>query len=73
VYVKEKHGEIHLDGEVLDHDERKVSRHGSSDHVSLPKAWVQKYLKGTVLELTLIRDSEGDLCIVAHKPKAETA
>jgi len=66
--LKKKRGEIHVDGELLDNDERKVGRVGCSDHVSLPSQW-KTFLVGTVVELSLVRDSEGELCIVISKPK----
>ena len=72
MHVKKKHAEISLEGEVLDTAQRHVTRHGNSDHVSIPQTW-KKLLKGTILEISLVKDHEGEISIVCNKPKTENA
>lgn len=69
--MRKEHGRVHVEGEEIDHDERQLSHSGNSDHITIPKHWLKKYLKQTIWEISLIRDSEGELCIVASKPRAE--
>jgi len=71
--VKKKPEEITVEGQVLDTDIRKVVKHGSSHHISIPAdrpqpGW-KKFLTATLLEVRLIKDNEGDDSILITRPK----
>lgn len=72
MHVKKKHAEISVTGEVLDTSQRQITKHGNSEHVSIPQTW-KKLLKTPILEISLVKDNEGELCIVCSKPKRENS
>lgn len=72
--MKETPKKLELEAEVLDTDQRKVTPFGGSKTISIPKnrplqpGW-NKFLRSPVLQVDLIRDSSGELCILITKPK----
>jgi len=65
---KENHGNLKIEGEVLGNDKRKITRIGTSNHVSIPPWW-KRLLNTTVVEITLVRDKQEGFCIVIKKPE----
>lgn len=68
--MKKKSEHVELNGEVLDKDKRNVVRIGSSNHISLPAKW-KKFLTSPILELRLVKDEDGELCLIITKPSKE--
>lgn len=68
--MKKKSEHVELSGEVLDKDKRNVVRIGSSNHISLPLKW-KKFLTSPILELRLVKDEDGELCLIITKPSKE--
>ncbi len=73
--MKHKKEEVTVSGEVLDTEQRHVVRVGGSNHISLPRnrpnpSWKSFFTK-TVLNLKLVRDEDGDLCILITMPEKQ--
>lgn len=61
---------LEIKGIVLDNETRKVTRIGTSNHVSIP-AWWKRLFCTPIVEISLIRDEDGETCILISKPKKE--
>ena len=61
--------EIEVSGEVQDTQKRKVVTHGGSKHIGLPKRGLwDRFLEADLLTLRLVKDKEGEWCIVIKRP-----
>lgn len=66
--MKKKSSELSLEGELLESEKRNLTPRGNSKGVNIPKSWLEK-LRATVFVLDLVKDEDGELCIVISKPK----
>jgi len=65
---EENYGNLKIEGEVLSRDSRKITRIGTSNHVSIPPFW-KRLLNTTIVEISLVRDEKEGFCIVIKRPE----
>jgi len=68
--MPKKPQEITMQGEVLDSATHKLSHGGNNDHVNIPHGW-KKYFCSPLLEINLVKEENGELCLVITKIKKE--
>lgn len=69
--LKKKPEEVEVSGQVLGMEKRVISRQGTSNHVNLPARW-KRFFVEPLLELRLVKDDDGDVCILITKPEKES-